>query len=59
MKRWELKTIISSDDALDGVDILRRIDQDANRGDGIYIDVGSEAELVLIEQIPDEIADED
>lgn len=53
MKIWKLTTTVHSEDDFDAAKVLRMIDRDANRGDGIYVKVtgGKKPLLKLIRKV--------
>ena len=51
MKIWKLICDIESENEFDAEDLLSRIDQEVNRGDGFYVDTTSKkTELILVEE---------
>jgi hypothetical protein len=46
MKIWKIEVIIETTDKYQKKDVLKQIDKDINRGDGIYFDLQT-ANLVL------------
>lgn len=54
MKIWKLTVEIETEDSYSAKEVLNKIDQDANRGDGIYIKVkDKETRLKLVKKMSD------
>jgi hypothetical protein len=54
MKIWTLTVEIETEDSFNAKELLKKIDQDVNRGDGIYVKVkDKETRLKLVKKMSD------
>jgi hypothetical protein len=54
MKIWTLTVEIETEDSYSAKEVLKKIDQDVNRGDGIYIKVkDKETRIKLVKKMSD------
>jgi hypothetical protein len=53
MKIWKITATIEADDTLRACEVLRQIDRDLNRGDGLYLNT-EEATLKLVKHSKDD-----